>query len=187
MYVCPVTHDPNLTSLCSSVHFTGNGVPIRTTTHAISLPTPLLTLYVFSPADGKQDIQISWLQLNMPKPSLSSPAVSKPKVKKESTTKHPSGAKKRRIAIECDDDEIQCLGSRPIQAYRAERKDGDAVEYLRTVHRRSASRDEAVPRPKKITKKSSPVKAREEVRLSSFRTAPPALFYTKLARATSQR
>lgn len=126
----------------------------------------------------------------MPAPSRSSPAVSKLQVKKESSAKHPSGAtspKKRKIAIGCDDDEIQCLGSRSTQAHRAGHKDGDAVEYLRTVRRRSVSRDEAAPRPKKKTKKSSPVKAREEVRLSNFRTAPPALFYTKLARATSQR
>lgn len=126
----------------------------------------------------------------MPAPSRSSPAVSKLQVKKQSNTKHPSGAtssKSRKTAIECEDDEIQCLGSRPIEAHRAERKDGNAVEYLRTVRRHSASRDEAAPRPKKKTKKSSPAKAREEVRLSSFRTAPPALFYTKLARATSQR
>lgn len=126
----------------------------------------------------------------MPTPSRSSPAVSKLQVKKESSTKHLSGAtslKKRKVAIECDDDEIQCLGSRPAQAYRAGDKDGDAVEYLRTVRRRSVSRDEAATRPKKKAKKSSPVKEREEVRLSNFRTAPPPLFYTKLARATSQR
>lgn len=118
-----------------------------------------------------------------------SPAVSKIQVMKELTTKQPSGAtsKKRKTAIECDDDEIQCLGSRPVQAYRADLEDGDAIEFLRTVRRHSASRDEAAPRPKKKTKKPSPAKAREEVRLSSFRTAPPPLFYTKLARATSQR
>lgn len=110
-------------------------------------------------------------------------------VKTELTTKHPSGAtsKKRKTAIECDDDEIQCLGSRPVQTSRADLEDGDAIEFLRTVRRHSASRDEAASRPKKKTKKSSSAKAREEVRLSSFRTAPPPLFYTKLERATSQR
>lgn len=126
----------------------------------------------------------------MPVPSRSSPAVSKLQVQKEFTPKQPSDAtssKKRKTAIECDDDDIQFLGSRPIQTYRADLEDGDDIEFLRTVRRHSASRDEAAPRPKKKAKKSSPVKAREEVRLSSFRTAPPPLFYTKLARATSQR
>lgn len=126
----------------------------------------------------------------MPVSSRSSPAVSKLQVQKESTPKHPSGAapsRNRQAAIECDDDEIQYLGSRPIQTYRVDLEDGDAVEFLRTMRRRSTSQDEAAPRPKKTAKKSSPVKAREEVRLSSFRTAPPPMFYTKLARATSQR
>ena len=136
----------------------------------------------------KQDVQINWFHFSMSMPSRSSPAVSK--IQKESTPKHPSGAtssRKRKTAIQCDDDDIQCLGSRPIQTYRADLEDGDAIEFLRSVRRHSASRDEAAPRPKKKAKKSSPVKAREEVRLSSFRTAPPPLFYTKLARATSQR
>lgn len=126
----------------------------------------------------------------MPAPSRSSPAISKPQVQKESTTKHPCGAtssRKHKIDIECDGDEIQCLGSRPIQTNRADLEDGDSIEILRTVRRHSASRNDAAHRPKKKIKTLSPVKAREEIRLSSFRTGPPPLFYTKLARATSQR